>query len=82
MGTQNIIKRYQNCIYQFRDKEEVLAKTHGSANNTLGPYGRLYLVSGISPENISGHGNKEQEVSTSGCSDKVMDCTWFHSWQR
>jgi len=35
MGTQNIIKNCQNSIYQFHNKEKVLAQTQRSAENSL-----------------------------------------------
>jgi hypothetical protein len=83
MGTQNVIKNYQNSIYQYQ-KRKSAGGNPAFRGKQYRPLCRLYLVSGISPENTSGHGNKEpeQEVSTSGCGDKVMGCTWFHSRQR
>jgi len=35
MGTQNIIKDYQNSIYLFHDKEKVLTEIQRSAENSF-----------------------------------------------
>jgi hypothetical protein len=35
MGTQNVIKNHQNSIYQFHNKEKLLAETQRSAKHSL-----------------------------------------------